>query len=247
MDSSRDMGMRHLRFGIAVFAAMWLGGCMMQSQSAPAEVGPSSYGWALTITATPDVLPRDGSSQSTIRLNFRDGATNQPLPQRRIVLATTAGSLSAGEVITDANGNASAVLTAPSMNSGTDTLSVTALPISDANCLAQGTCAGNADNSLAQFVRLGIIGPAVPAASFTYLPTTPTAGTTVTFDASGSTLSGAACGSLCGYLWDFGDNTSGAGSTIQHIYQSGGVKNVTLLVLGPAGTSNSLTIPIVVQ
>src|SRR5262245_3018007 len=116
MHSSRDIRMRHLRFFSTIFAAMVLGGCMMQGQNPPAGVGPSSFGSALTMTAVPDRLPRDGSSQATINLNFRDGMTNQPLPQRRILVSTSAGTLSVGEVVTDNSGNAALTLTAPSLN-----------------------------------------------------------------------------------------------------------------------------------
>jgi PKD repeat protein len=222
--------MKYLRSFSVLFAAIWAGGCMMQNQSAPQEMGPSSYGWALTITATPDVLPRDGSSQSIIRLNYRDGVTNQPLAQRRIVVATSTGTLSAGEVVTDAGGNASITFTAPSVNTPAITASVTALPVGD-----------NIDNSVAQFVRVGLLGPEVPTAAFTFNPAAPSVGSAVTFDASTSSLAGSACGALCSYTWDFGDGSSATGMLVQHTFTGAGVQNVTLTVTAPGGTTSSVT------
>ena len=48
MHSSREIRMK-LRFFAAIVATMGLGGCMMQSQNAPAEQGPSGFGFALTL------------------------------------------------------------------------------------------------------------------------------------------------------------------------------------------------------
>lgn len=227
MHSSRETRM-NVRFLTAIVATTWLGGCMLQDQNRPAEAGPSSFGVALTMTAVPDRLPRDGSSQATINLNFRDGQTNEPLAQRRILLSTTAGTLSVGEVVTDASGNAAAVLTAPSLNTPVSSVSVSAAPVGS-----------NVDNSVVQFVRVGMLGPDVPEASFTYSPVPATVGQATTFDATGTKLNGVACGNACTYTWDFGDGTSGTGILIQKSFTTMGVQTVTLTVGGPGGTSNS--------
>jgi PKD repeat protein len=227
--------MRHLRSFTALFAAMWVGGCMMQSQTPPPETGPSGFGWALSMTASPDVLPKDGISTSVIRINFRDGSTNAGLGQRRIVFATTAGSLSASEAVTDASGNAAVILTAPGLNTSGQTATVSAVPV--------GT---NFDNAVAHLIRIGLMGPDVPVASFTYTPTTVTAGSAVTFDATNSQFGGSNCGFACVYAWDFGDGTAGSNQITQHTYQNAGVRNVTLTVTGPGGASNSTTMAIVI-
>jgi PKD repeat protein len=228
--------MRQLRSYTTILAAMLLGGCMMQNQSAPPENGPSSFGFALTMTAVPDRLPRDGSSQATINMNFRDGQTNAPLTQRRLVLSTTAGTLSVGEVVTDASGNAAVTLTAPSLNTPVSSVAVSAAPIGN-----------NVDNSVVQFVRVGMLGPDVPEASFTYTPVPATVGQATTFDATGTKLDGVACGGSCSYTWDFGDGTSGTGILIQKTFNTLGVQVVTLTVGGPGGTSNSTSQSFVVQ
>ena len=246
MHSSRETRM-NVRFFMAIVAAMGLGGCMMQNQNAPAEQGPSSFGAALTMTAVPDRLPRDGSSQAMINLNFRDGMTNAPLKDRRIMLSTSAGTLSVGEVMTDTNGNAAVVLTAPSLNTPVSSVSVSAVPVTGSNCLPQNGCTGNLDNSVVQSVRVGMLGPDVPIASFTFSPTPVTVGEAATFDATGTTLDGAACGGSCAYSWDFGDGTSGSGILIQHTFTTTGVQTVTLTVSGPGGTSNSTSQSFVVS
>jgi PKD repeat protein len=233
-----------LRFFTAIVAAMGLAGCMVQNQNRPAEAGPSSFGAFLTMTAVPDRLPRDGSSQSTINMNFRDGQTNAPLKQRRILLATTAGTLSVGEVVTDDSGNAVVTLTAPSLNTP---VSVSAAPMSSTGCLPQNGCTGNVDNAVVQFVRVGMLGPDVPEASFTFTPVPPTVGLATTFDATGTRLDGTPCGGACSYTWDFGDGTSGTGILIQKTFTTTGVQVVTLTVGGPGGTSNSTSQSFVVN
>jgi PKD repeat protein len=246
MHSSRETCMK-LRFFTVIVTALGLGGCMMQNQSAPAEVGPSSFGAALTMTAVPDRLPRDGSSQATINLNFRDGMTNAPLTQRRIVLSTTAGTLSVGEVVTDASGNAAVTLTAPSLNTPVSSVAVSAAPLSGGSCVPQNGCTGNVDNSVVQFVRVGMLGPDVPIASFEFTPVPVTVGEPATFNATGTTLDGSACGGSCAYSWDFGDGTSGTGILIQHTFATTGVQTVTLTVAGPGGTTNSTSKSFVVS
>jgi len=63
-------------------------------------------------------------------------------------------------------------------------------------------------------------------ASFSYTPTTPTAGQTVTFTA---TASGGT--SPYSYSWNFGDGTTGTGSTATHTYSSAGSYTATLMVV----------------
>lgn len=228
MHSTREIRMTRLRlFGTACLALL-LGGCTTKSQSAPMEMGPSGFGQLLTLTATPDVLARDGSSQSVIRLNFRDGVSNDPLVQRRIVLQATAGSLSAGEVVTDSGGNASVTLTAPGLDTPMSTATISALPVGS-----------NVDNAVQWMVRVRLLGPGFPNAVFTYTPSAPAQFQNVFFNASGTTLEGSPCGTACSYSWDFGDGSSGTGRSVEHAFQSQGSKPVTLTVTSPYGTTAS--------
>jgi PKD repeat protein len=218
----------------ALGAALILGGCMTQSQSAPPLTGPSGFGLAITLAASPDIVQRDGSSQSTIRVNLRDGNTNSPIAQRRVVLTTDVGTLSTGEVVTDSAGNAAVTFTAPTVNTPASNASILAVPVGD-----------NIDNGRGQLVTIALLGPDVPVAAFTSSPPSPAVFEIVTFDATGTTLSGAACGQKCSYSWDFGDGGSGSGQVAQHVFQASGPQAVTLTVsAGPV--SNSITKYVVV-
>jgi len=227
MYSSREDHRTRLHIAAAC-TALVLGGCLMQNQTAPPLMGPSGFGRKLTMTATPDTLPRDGSSQSVIRVSYRDGVTDAPLTQRRIVLSATAGTLSVGEVVTDSNGDAAFTFIAPGVDVPVRFVSVVATPVDD-----------NSDNALPQTVGLTVMGPDVPIASFTFAPAAPVLSGIVTFDAGATTLGGYACGTACTYEWDFGDGSAASGMLAQHAYLVTGVQTVTLTVRSPQGTSST--------
>src|SRR5262245_11103236 len=69
--------MTRLRAAGAGCAVLLLAGCTLKDQEAPPLSGPSGFGVNLTMVASPAVLPRDGSSQSTVTVTARDssGAT----------------------------------------------------------------------------------------------------------------------------------------------------------------------------
>jgi hypothetical protein len=77
-----------------------------------------------------------------------------------------------------------------------------------------------------------------PGASFTYSPSMPMAGDTMTFDASASTAANKA---ITSYTWDFGDsNTATTNNPIMtHAYSIGGAYNVNLAVTDTDGLTNS--------
>ena len=66
-----------------------------------------------------------------------------------------------------------------------------------------------------------------PIASFTYSPSNPNAGQSVSFDASGSSDPD---GQIVSYDWAFGDGSTGSGVSTRHAYTSGGVYTVSLRV-----------------
>ncbi|MCW3984946.1 MAG: PKD domain-containing protein [Candidatus Bathyarchaeota archaeon] len=75
----------------------------------------------------------------------------------------------------------------------------------------------------------------LPVASFTYLPTAPDTGETVTFDASESYDPN---GTIVRYLWDFGDGTNETGEVTTHTYANNGNYTVTLIVTDNNGLTD---------
>jgi PKD repeat protein len=227
------------RISLAVgLTAVLASGCTIQEQTAPALSGPSELGLALTVVALPETLPRDGSSMSSIVITAFD-ANGKPKPGQRMILSANAGTLNPTEVLTGSDGKASATYIAPGVNERVSTATITAIPV--------GVAGGDATNVNVRTVRIVVLGPSIPFASFSFSPTSPAVLDPVTFDASGSSLDGSACGSACSYSWEFGDGSSGTGLVLQHTFTSSGVFNVTLTTTSLAhGTSNSTTRPIVI-
>ncbi len=71
-----------------------------------------------------------------------------------------------------------------------------------------------------------------PTASFTFSPTKPVVGQTVTFDASASADPD---GTIISYAWTFGDGTTGTGKMTTHAYNVSGNFSVTLAVTDNSG------------
>src|SRR5438552_10076864 len=88
---------------------------------------------------------------------------------------------------------------------------------------------------------ISVTSPHPLSASFSFSPSAPTAGQTITFTASAS---GGA--SPYAFLWDFGDGGSNSGSPTTHVYSSAGSYTVTLTASDSAGhtavVSNSVTV-----
>jgi parallel beta-helix repeat protein len=71
-----------------------------------------------------------------------------------------------------------------------------------------------------------------PVASFTWTPSIPKVGETVTFDASTSTSNGV---TIVSYEWDFGDGGHATGKIVTHTYTTMGTYTVTLNVTDSLG------------
>ena len=76
---------------VAAIAALAVSACTVDKQEAPLLAGPSGFALSLTVSAEPQILPRDGSSMSTIRIVARD-ASGSPL-KKQLLLQARAGSL----------------------------------------------------------------------------------------------------------------------------------------------------------
>jgi membrane peptidoglycan carboxypeptidase len=82
--------------------------------------------------------------------------------------------------------------------------------------------------------------PPVPSVEFE--PDSPTAGTVITFDASGSTDDGA----IVSWLWEFDDGAQAEGEQVDHAFALAGDHEVTLWVTDDDGDASSLTITVTV-
>ncbi len=237
--------------GAALAACLASAGCTMKNQEAPPLTGPSEYGTAITITVSPDVLTQDGASQSLVTITVRDQNGN-PLPNQSLRAEIFVdgqrvdfGSLSARNLVSDENGRATLVFTAPSSPSGPSVDSGTVVQIV---VTPVGTDFGNTFARRAS-IRLVPPGVVVPAdglqPSFTPLDgETFEDQTIVFFDASASTSN--PNNPIVSYSWDFGDGQSSSGRTTTHTYGRAGTYRVTMTITDGFGRSASTTHVIVI-
>jgi chitodextrinase len=219
------------RWLAALLVAAASTGCAMDKTKAPALGGPSDFGLSVDVRATPDVLERDGVSQSVIRVFARD-ASGKLTPGQRFLLSmspTNGGTLSTGEVVTGPDGIATAVFPAAASNVNGPTVRVGATPISGAND------SGNYDNSRTQSVSIAMRGASAATSTFVFSPEAPKQFDLVTFDASGTTLEGRPCEDSCTFRWTFGNEGTATGEVVTHRFENGGAHTVTLTVTGPGG------------
>jgi uncharacterized repeat protein (TIGR01451 family) len=78
---------------------------------------------------------------------------------------------------------------------------------------------------------------ALPVASFTFSPSAPAVGATVSFDGRGSTDDG----TISQYAWAFGDGATATGATTTHVYSAAGSYAVALTVTDVVGGTSTAT------
>jgi hypothetical protein len=125
---------------VAVVLLMAAAGCGLHEVDIPDLEGPAELALSLRLTAVPDVITADGVSTSIITATLR-GPDGRPLSGRTIffVTADTAGrfadigELSAEQVVTDGNGVAQVIYTAPPRTDATadQTVLVMARPVGE--------------------------------------------------------------------------------------------------------------------
>jgi PKD repeat protein len=213
-------------------------GCTMKSQEAPPLSGPSELAQSVAVTVSPDVLTQDGASQSLVTVTARD-ANAQPIRSLTIRVDTRVdgtpvdfGTLSARSIVTDANGRATLVYTAPAAPAvAPDDFTVVDIVVTPV-----GTDFNNTTRRSAA-IRLIPPGVVIPPdslkPSFTFTPTNPAENQTVLFDASASV------GAIAEYRWDFGDGSSGSGRTASHAYRTAGTYVVRLTLVDAFGRAAS--------
>lgn len=222
-------------------------GCGLEKQTAPPLTGPSEFFLSVTLTANPDTLVQDGSSQAVISAVARNAA-GEPVPNLTLNWqgfssnTTLVPNVTFTEQtsVTDSAGRATTGLVSPPAPASvppTDvTITVVASPVG----------ADFASSTPRQVVvRLKAPDGTPPAnnspvVDFTFSPAAPNVGQTVRFDGSITTDEGTACAN-CTFEWNFGDFTSGSGVTASHAYTTGGTFNVTLTVTDDRGGVGSRT------
>jgi PKD repeat protein len=236
----------------AILAVLSVGGCTMDDGEAPSLTGPSEFGLSVTMTASPDRLPRDGSSQSVVTVTVRD-ASSRPVSGQRLALMSDIGLLSDTDVVTGGNGQATVTLTAPPAGAIGNNAMVFVAPF--------GT---DSRNAALRTLDIALIGPSNTTAPtfapipFVVIPSTPEVGAVARLDASGTVDAtgrpatgvfdeGAPCMNACSYSWDFGDGNTATGRAVSHTFTLGRTHMVTLVVTDAAGTTNSTVFPVPVN
>lgn len=221
-----------VRSGVAVAcAALLIGGCGLEKQTAPSLIGPG--GPLVVMTATPDRLPRDGKSQSVVIVEVRDGS-GAGVFGRRVTLGVTGGTLSQDEVVTGADGRASFAVQAPTQTDVVpgNIIQVLATPVaSDFN---------NAVTHTLAIALTGVPNATAPAPAFTVTPTAPEINKLATFDATTTTDEGQQCMNLCTYDWNFDDGTTANGRVVTHSFGVARAYNVSLTVTDASGLTATL-------
>ena len=239
--------MLHTRYASALLiAAALTSGCTLQSTEPPLPTGPSEMSLSLTITATPDVIAQDGGSQALITIVARD-ANGQPVPGLSLMVQTAVngtavdyGTLSAKSLVTDGQGRATVVYTAPPAPPATQTSDVVVR-------IVVTPVGSNYDNTMARDIGIRLSRPGVilppntaPVATFTFAPSAPAAGQEVAFDASDSDDPD---GTIVRYEWNWGDGDfeSTTNPRIQKDFESSGAFSVRLTVVDNGGLRASTT------
>ena len=260
-----QFGLRALRvFAVLLLVGLANQACTVHQTEAPSLTGPSTFALAVEVTALPDTITRDGGAQSAITIHAHN-ASGQPVAGQTFRLeiqvdgsTASLGSLSGTTVVTGSDGIARATYTAPVASPpGTTTptchgvvgqcVSVVATP------LGTDTAASVTQSVQIRLVPLGVILPpsAAPVAKFVFVPSAPTVGAPVLFDASTSCpaaldVSGVCLGpgTITSYQWNFGDGSTGTGVNPSHSFTSQGSFNVILTVTNDSALSGTVTLPV---
>lgn len=231
---------------LLILCAVTLAGCLNKDASPDQFIGPSELGLSLSLSASPDVLPTDGTSQSLVTILARDGA-GQVLANVTLRLQIRfggvfqdVGSISATTLVTGQNGTALATYTAP-IGGNVDTGSVVEVlvtPVGD-----------NYANAVPRVMSIRLVpsGVVVPPQNFTagfrFSPESPAEFQNVLFETT-CLASPVDCvndpnGQVVSYDWDFGDGTSGTGPSVTHDYSTPATYSVRLTVKDAFGRSDS--------
>jgi hypothetical protein len=254
---------------LPVLGALLLGlaGCTVQSTETPDLMGPSEFGLSFFVAATPDAIPQDGSSTSSIvvRASDANGAPKSGVMFRVEIhvggVPVQYGLLSGRMIVTGSDGTAATLYTAPPAPPAGAVLDTCRPQIFSA--AVEGGCVdivatpvgsnfttANTQSARIHLVPRSVISGASTAAAtptFVVSPSAPRVRANVSFDASGSRA--AAGRTIVGYNWSWGDgeSTGVSSSPLEgHDYQSTGIFSVVLTITDDAGTVSSASRTIVI-
>jgi PKD repeat protein len=225
---------RTAALGVLGLATIGVVACGVDSNEMPALSGPSGFGRSVVMTASPDQLPRDATSASTVTLELRD-AGGLRIGGQIVTLGVSPGaSLSQSQVTTGPDGKATFAVVAPNSTAimPNNTVVVTAVPVG-----------GNSDNAISGSLSIGLLGASnstAPTAAFLVTPAAPELNQLATFDASTSTDEGSKCLDVCTYQWDFDDSTTAVGRVVTHSFSVARSYNVALTVTDSVGLTDTL-------
>ncbi len=230
-----------IRSAAVAAAAVWLAACSVDGQEPPSLIGPSGFAQTVTLSASPDHLPRDGNSRATVTVLVRN-ETGGPVAGQRLAVGANGGTISASEVVTGSDGRATFTITAPPQGTlGGTTLEVFATPMG-----------GNFETAVTRTLSIALGGTpntTPPSPAFTINSATPAGGApfdvllqeNVVFDATPTTDEGEPCLDACTYTWDFGGEGTATGRIVSHRFQSVRTAAVRLTVTDVGGVSASRT------
>ena len=238
---------------ILMVTALWAG-CTVSKTPAPPLAGPSELGLSFQILANPDVISQDGASQALVVVQAFDpnGQPAKNVPLRAEILfngvLTDWGTLSARNIVTDNNGRASLIYTAPPA----PIVSVASSSFSNVTLLFTPVGTDSANHEI-RSVNIRLVPPGVipsaggPTAEFTVTPLSPSAFVPATFDAFGecvvgkpdSCSSAGPTGVIVSASWNFGDGSAASGSPAIHQFANTGTYIVTLTLMDNNGVTGT--------
>jgi PKD repeat protein len=257
------MSFIQIRRAAVAFVLLAAAGCTVKTSDAPAVSGPSNLALSLTVNASPDTVSQDGGSQSAIKVTAigPNGKPMSSIPIRMDMkvngVAVDYGTLSARSLITNSDGVAAVVYTAPPPPPNGTFTPCTVEPF---NASMPGGCvsifatatssdfaAASPQSVLIRLVPTGVILPpaSTPVASFIVSPTPVNSNVPTIFDATASCgaplVSGRCTGSspITSFAWSFGDGSSDSGSVVTHTFTGANTYTVTLTVTNNGGGSTS--------
>src|SRR5919197_6489270 len=174
--------MKAFRYLAAALMAVAVSGCIAHQTEMPPYSGPSDLALSLTVTASPESINQDGASQSRITITAigPDGKAKASLPVRVDMaldgVAQDYGTLSARSVVTNADGKAFVVYTAPPSPVGGITGTCKSVPGTCVEIVATPSDSGTGSFETAHpfYVTIRLVPPGItlppagtPTASFT--------------------------------------------------------------------------------